>query len=155
MTYRLILSKTKNDHYTSQAPCDSDIVCPAQNSQSFDQVNQGQISTLSLSHKHDALVDGFLLQEQLEAERLKGNSFADKVLAHGLNPVQSERVQHGGGAFHNTQHGDGQDEPEEECHHNHKYLHTPGRTKGVAQGHVPQHHRQLLMCQRQCPQTQV
>lgn len=81
MAYPLILSNKNKAHiYTTKASTLRLGRCLP---------GPGFASTLSLPHRNDALVDGFLLQEQLEAERLKGNPFADKVLAHGLNPVQS------------------------------------------------------------------
>ena len=52
-----------------------------------------------------------VLKHLLEAEWLKRYTLANEVLAHGLDPMQTQRVQHGRRALHNDQDGDGEEEP--------------------------------------------
>jgi hypothetical protein len=72
-----------------------------------------------------------LFQHELEAERLESNTLADEMLAHGLDPVQTQRVQHGTSTLHDDKNGD-------------DALHA-GHTEGVGQSHGPQHNRELLV----------
>ena len=79
----------------------------------------------------------------------------DEVLAHGFDPVQSQTVQHGAGALHDTQHGDGQDEPQVEQTHDHDDGQDSGLLEGDSDRHRPQHDRQLLVGQGERPETEV
>lgn len=56
-----------------------------------------------------------LFQHGLEAERLESNTFSDKVLTHSLDPVQTQRVQHSRGTFHDNQDCNGEEEPTKRC----------------------------------------
>jgi hypothetical protein len=86
-----------------------------------------------------------LFQHELEAERLESNTLADEMLAHGLDPVQTQRVQHGTSTLHDDKNGDGEEEPDgEEDEDGDDALHA-GHAEGVGQSHGPQHNRELLV----------
>lgn len=67
------------------------------------------------------LVNGIFFKQNLEAERLKGNAIADKVLAHRLHPVKTKRVQHGTGTLHDTKNSHSTEKPKIESTDNHDY----------------------------------
>ena len=96
-----------------------------------------------------------LLQHKLEAKRLESNSFSDEMLAHGLDPVQTQRVQHCTGALHDDKNGDGEEEPDSEEDENGDDALDAGHAEGVGQGHGPQHDRELLVSEGQGPETEV
>jgi hypothetical protein len=96
-----------------------------------------------------------LLQHKLEAKRLESNTLADEMLAHGLDPVETQRVQHGTGALHDDKHSDGEEEPDGEEHENGDDALDAGHAEGVGEGHGPQHDRELLVSKGQGPETEV
>ena len=77
------------------------------------------------------------------------------MLAHGLDPVQTQRVQHGTGALHDDKDGDGKEEPDGEEDEDGKDSHWTGDGQGVGEGHSPQHDRELLVSKGQGPETEV
>lgn len=95
------------------------------------------------------------LQHKLEAERLERDTLSHEMLAHGLDPVETQRVQHGTGAFHDNQDGDGEEEPdgEEDKHSNDTGNASHGESVGKC--HRPQDDGELLVSERQCPETEV
>ena len=96
-----------------------------------------------------------LFQHELEAERLESDTLADEMLAHGLDPVQTQRVQHGTGALHDDKDGDGKEEPDGEEDEDGEDAHGAGDGQGVGEGHGPQHDRELLVSKGQGPETEV
>lgn len=92
-----------------------------------------------------------LFQHELEAERLESNTLADEMLAHGLDPVQTQRVQHGTGALHDDKDGDGKEEPDGEEDKDSDDALDAGHAEGVGKGHGPKHDRELLVSKGQGP----
>lgn len=86
-----------------------------------------------------------LLQHGLEAEGLEGDTFADEVLAHGLDPMQTQRVQHSAGALHDDEHGDREHEPDSEEEEDGDDADTALHRERIRQRHGPQHDRELLV----------
>lgn len=96
-----------------------------------------------------------LLQHELEAERLECNTLSHKMLAHGLDPVETKRVQHGTGTFHDDQDGDGKEEPDGEEDKYSNDTGNAGHGESVGKSHRPQDDGELLVSERQCPETKV
>lgn len=96
-----------------------------------------------------------LFQHKLEAERLEGNTLSDEMLAHGLDPVQTQRVQHGTGALHNNKNSDCKEEPDSEEDKDGDDALGASHAEGVGKGHGPQHDRKLLVSKGQGPETEV
>lgn len=64
-------------------------------------------------------------------------------------------MQHGTGAFHNTQDRNCEDEPHEEGDDKHEDLHRASHAESVTQCHTPEHNGKLLMSQRERPKSEV
>lgn len=96
-----------------------------------------------------------LLQQHFEAKRLKGNTVADEMLAHGLNPVQTQRMQHGAGTLHDTQDGDGEGEPKVKYDDHHDGAGDAGLRKGVLHGHLPEDNGEALVSEGEGPEAEV
>lgn len=96
-----------------------------------------------------------LLQDGLEAKGLKRHALADEMLAHGLDPVQAQGVEHGAGALHDAEDGDGEGEPHVKGDDGHGDAEGAGAAEGVADGHGPQHDAELLVGEREGPEAQV
>ena len=108
-----------------------------------------------LQYTRKALLYRLLLKKGLEAERLKRYTITNEMLAHGLDPVQTQRVQHGTSTLHDDKDGDGEEEPDgEEDEDGDDALHA-GHAEGVGQSHGPQHNRELLVSKGQGPETEV
>lgn len=109
-----------------------------------------------MQSRKERLINRILFEEGLEAERGERYTVTHEMFAHGFDPVKTEGVKHGTGTLHDTENGDGQGEPEVEGDNDHDHPHG-GRLlfESAANGHVPQHDRELLVGQRQSPQTQV
>ena len=60
-----------------------------------------------------------ILEQQLETERFKRNPVANKVLAHGLNPMQTQAMQHSTCTFHHAKNRQSQEEPNVKEDHRH------------------------------------
>lgn len=78
------------------------------------------------------------------------------MLAHGFDPVQTQRVQHGTGTFHDTQNRHGQEEPEVEADDDHDD--TGGwalDAERTAECHGPENDGELLVSKWQGPKTEV
>jgi hypothetical protein len=88
------------------------------------------------------------LDDDLVAKGLEGQSVANKVLAHRFDPVETERVQHGAGALHDDEHGDGDEEPHVEADDDHDHAQRARHCERVAKRHAPQHDAKLLVSQR-------
>lgn len=97
----------------------------------------------------------FLFQHILKTKRLKSDSLSDEMLAHGLDPVQTQRVQHGTGALHDHQNCDGQSEPESEGAEDDKDAEGAFEGEGVLEGHVPEDDGELLMGEGKGPEAEV
>ena len=74
-------------------------------------------------------------------EMAKTYPFSDEMLAHSLDPVQSQTVQHGAGPLHDAEHKDREDEPEIEGGNDHDDSDYSRAFKGGPDRHVPQHDR--------------
>ncbi len=96
-----------------------------------------------------------LFQHELEAERLESNTLSDEMLAHRLDPVETQRVQHGARALHDDQDGDGEEEPDGEEDEDGDDAHSTSHGEGIGEGHGPQHDGELLVSERQSPETEV
>jgi hypothetical protein len=77
------------------------------------------------------------------------------MLAHGFDPVETQRVQHGTGTLHNDQDGDGKEEPDGEEDEDGENAGDAGHAESVGQSHGPQDDRELLVSKRQGPETEV
>lgn len=86
-----------------------------------------------------------LLKHRLEAERLKRHTVTHEMLAHGLDPVQTQAVQHGRRALHDDEHGNGEEEPDGEEEENGKDARGARHAERVGQRHAPEHNRELLV----------
>lgn len=96
-----------------------------------------------------------LLQHRLKREWLKRQSITQEMLTHRLNPMQPQTVQHSTRAFHNDQHCDGEEEPHEECNDQGNNADDSGGVQARGKGHGPEHEGELLVSQRQGPETEV
>jgi hypothetical protein len=77
------------------------------------------------------------------------------MLTHRLDPMQTQRMQHGARALHNTQHGDCAREPEVEDGHHQDGAFDAGETEGVLHRHVPEYDAEALMREREGPKAEV
>jgi len=77
------------------------------------------------------------------------------MLAHRLNPVQTQRVQHGARAFHHDQHRDGEEEPHEEEDKVGDDADSAGHAEGVGERHGPEDDGELLVGEREGPEAEV
>jgi hypothetical protein len=101
------------------------------------------------------LLHRLILQKLLEAKRFKRHTVTNEMLAHSLDPVQTQRMQHGTRTLHDTQYGNRKREPEvKDKHHDEGAAHTR-KGKGVLHGHFPEHNRETLMGEREGPETEI
>jgi hypothetical protein len=105
--------------------------------------------------KEITLLYRIFLEYRLETERLKRHTVANEMLAHGLDPMQTQRMQHGARALHDTQHHDRGCEPEVEDGDHHEGACDAGDGECVLHRHVPEHNGETLMGEGQGPKTQV
>lgn len=78
------------------------------------------------------------------------------MLAHRLDPVQPQRVQHRTRTLHHTQDKHRQREPKVECGDNHDDAQRgPDLGEGGGERHFPEHDGQLLVGEREGPETEV
>lgn len=96
-----------------------------------------------------------LFQHELEAERLESDTLSDEMLAHRLDPMETQRVQHGTRALHDDQDRDGEEEPDGEEDEYGDDANSTGHGEGIGEGHGPQHDGELLVSERQGPETEV
>jgi hypothetical protein len=96
-----------------------------------------------------------LFQHELEAEWLESNTLSNEMLAHRLDPVETQRVQHGARTLHDNQDGDGEEEPDGEEDEDGENAGDAGHAEGVGEGHGPEDDRELLVSKRQRPETEV
>jgi hypothetical protein len=96
-----------------------------------------------------------LFQHELEAERLECDSLSDEMLAHRLDPVETQRVQHGTSALHDNQDSNGKEEPDGEEDEDGDDANSASHGESVGEGHRPQHDGELLVGERQGPETEV
>ena len=96
-----------------------------------------------------------LFQHELEAERLECDTLSDEMLAHRLDPVETQRVQHGTSAFHDDQNSDGEEEPDGEEDEDGDDANSTGHGESIGERHRPQHDGELLVSERQSPETEV
>ena len=96
-----------------------------------------------------------LFQHELEAERLESDTLSNEMLAHRLDPVETQRVQHGTGALHDDQNSDGEEEPDGEEDEDSDDANSTGHGESVGERHGPQHDGELLVSERQSPETEV
>jgi hypothetical protein len=108
-----------------------------------------------LQYARKALLYRLLLKKGLEAERLKRYTITNEMLAHGLDPVQTQRVQHGTSSFHDTENHDGQREPETKDENHQDRANNASVRECVLHGHLPQDDRETLMGEGQSPETEV
>ena len=76
-------------------------------------------------------------QHELEAEWLESDTLSDEMLAHGLDPVETQRVQHGARALHNDQDSDGEEEPDSEEDEDGDDTSDAAHAEGVGESHRP------------------
>ena len=69
--------------------------------------------------------------------------------------MQPQTVQHRTGALHDTQNGNGEEEPHVEGNDGHEDAERAGHLERIADSHFPQHDGELLMGQRQSPQAEI
>lgn len=91
------------------------------------------------------------LQHDTKTEWLKRHAITKEVLAHGLNPVQSQRMQHGTCSFHDNQNGHREDEPHDEEEEDGEDSESAGEAEGVGECHGPEHVRELLVSEGKGP----
>jgi len=119
------------------------------------------LSTLQpYKHKRNTLLAllqlrHLLLEHKLEAERLESNTLSNEMLAHRLDPVQTQRVQHGARTLHDDQDGDGEEEPDGEEDEDRDNAGGTFHAESVGKSHGPQDDRKLLVSKRQSPETEV
>ena len=77
------------------------------------------------------------------------------MLAHRLDPVETQRVQHGTRTLHDEQDGDGEEEPDGEEEEDGDDTNSTGHGESIGEGHGPQHDGELLVSERQSPETEV
>ena len=96
-----------------------------------------------------------ILQHQLKAKRLERQTITNKMLGHGFDPVQAQRVQHGARTLHDDQHCDGKEEPYGEEYKDGEDAEGTFHGESVGEGHAPKHDGELLMGEGEGPQTEV
>ena len=96
-----------------------------------------------------------LLQHLLKAKRLKRYAITLEMLTHGLDPVQTERMQHGTRALHDDQNGNREHEPEVEETDGGDDTGGAGHGEGDAEGHAPEDDGELLMGEGEGPEAEV
>ena len=96
-----------------------------------------------------------LFQHELEAERLERDTLSDEMLAHRLDPVETQRVKHSTRALHHDQDSDGEEEPDGEEDEDGDNSNSTGHGESVGESHGPQHDGELLVSERQSPETEV
>lgn len=69
--------------------------------------------------------------------------------------MQPQTVQHGTRALHDAQNGNGEEKPHVKGNDGHDDAEGAGHLERVADGHAPQHDRELLMCEGEGPQAEV
>ena len=116
---------------------------------------EGQIFIQTSILTNDPLLQlrHLILQHNAETKRLKRQPLANKMLTHRLHPMQSQTMQHGARALHHHQHGNRQHEPQPEKQEDGEDAQRAGHGEGVVERHTPQHDGELLMRQRQRPET--
>jgi hypothetical protein len=105
--------------------------------------------------KKNTLLHGLLLQQHFEAKRLESHTITNKMLAHRLNPMQTQGVQHGTRTLHDTQYHDGACEPKVEDGHHEDGALDAGEGECVLHGHVPEDDGETLMGEGEGPETEV
>jgi hypothetical protein len=94
-------------------------------------------TTLILHHKRKKLFYRFLLQQNLEAEWLERHTITNEMLAHRLDPMQTQGMQHGTRTLHDTQHSDCACKPEVEDGNDENSTFDTSEAKCVLHCHVP------------------
>lgn len=77
------------------------------------------------------------------------------MLAHSLDPVQAQAVQHGARALHDAENRNGEEEPHEEKYNGHDDAEDACKGEGVAEGHGPEHDGELLVGEGEGPEAEV
>ena len=148
----MTLQRSRND-YTRRPPWEHCIIKITQYTTDLStlQPNKTQgkqlLALLQLGH--------LLFQHELEAERLECDTLSDEMLAHRLDPVETQRVQHGTRTLHDDQDGDGEEEPDGEEDEDSDDANSTGHGESVGERHGPQHDGELLVSERQSPETEV
>lgn len=73
-----------------------------------------------------SLIHRLLFQEGLETKCQERYSITDEMLAHGLDPMQPERMQHSASALHNAKNDKSESEPHVEGDNDHDHSHDVG-----------------------------
>jgi len=68
------------------------------------------------------------------------------MLAHRFDPMQTQRVQHSTGAFHDTEDKDGKHKPSVKDDGHDDRACDAREAKSDLHRHIPQHDRETLMC---------
>jgi len=77
------------------------------------------------------------------------------MLAHRLDPVQTQGVKHCARAFHDNEDGDGEEKPHVEGDDDHGDAEGAGDGETVGEGHGPKDDGELLMGEGEGPETEV
>lgn len=77
------------------------------------------------------------------------------MLAHSLDPMQAQTMQHGACALHDAENGDGEEEPHVEEDDGHDDAEDACKGEGVAEGHGPEHDGELLVGEGESPEAEV
>ena len=114
-----------------------------------------RIYTSILQSKHLLQLRHLILQHNPKTKRLKRNSLANKMLTHRLHPMQPQRMQHRTRALHHHQHSNREHEPEAKEQEDGEDAQRTAHGEGVAESHAPEDDGELLMRERQGPETEV
>jgi hypothetical protein len=96
-------------------------------------------------------------QECIEKRKRQRNTYpiTHEMLAHSLDPVQAQTVQHGARALHDAENRNGEEEPHEEKYNGHDDAEDACKGEGVAEGHGPEHDGELLVGEGEGPEAEV
>ena len=77
------------------------------------------------------------------------------MLAHGLNPMQAQRVQHGARTLHDTQDGHSEREPKIKDDNHHDGAANTCLRESILHGHFPQDDGEALVSEGEGPESEV
>lgn len=96
-----------------------------------------------------------LLQHNPETKRLERYAITKEMLAHRLDPVQSQRMQHSTCSLHDDQNGHREDKPHDEEEEDGEDSKTSGEAESVGECHGPEHVGELLVSEGKGPQSEI
>lgn len=101
--------------------------------------------TSTRSSKTNALLYRLILKQLLKAKWLKRHTVTNEMLAHSLDPVQTQRMQHGTSTLHDTQYSNRECEPEVEDKDHDEGAADAGEGECVLHGHFPEDDGETLV----------